>query len=93
MSVSSSKGKLALFFSNVFLMVVYEIYLFCRVTQVSLSTDRKVSDVVRVTYNAVLYMLPLSVQYNIICLRREIPAFVNGYLAVFERFGGLSSLN
>ena len=88
--VSHSKRKIALFYVNVILLALYEIYLLCRIAQLSLSPDTKVSEMVKVSYNAVLYMLPIAVQYNIICRRREIPAFVNGYLAIFERFKGLS---
>ena len=87
--LAKSKVKIALFALNVLLGVVYELYLWCRVIQVSFSSGSTVSEVIKVTYNAVLYMTPLAYQYNLVHRWREIPAFVNGYLTVYERFRGL----
>ena len=90
--LTDSKTNIALFALNMFLLLVYEVYLLWRVAQSFLSTGSTVSEVVRVTYNAALYMLPPVLQFNMIRRWREIPAFVNGYLTFFERFGGLCSV-
>ena len=86
--LATSKLKISLFALNVLLVLLYEVYLWCRVLQLSFSPNSTVAEVVKVTYNGVIYMLPLAFQYNVIRRWTEIPAFVNGYLTGFERFKG-----
>ncbi|CAG7728682.1 unnamed protein product [Allacma fusca] len=86
---SSIFGKTHFWFS-VTLHISYEAFLLYRLAETIFNPlpGTKLSETINLCYNVCAYAVPVFLQWCFLSHRLELPAFINGYISLYEEFKG-----